>query len=195
MGTTTVASPILVGPIPMAGSGTYSWTYGSGPEVAFTASGNNGSDSAGLSVSEAPDDMSRFLGLPSSFSNLGCEWLGSATIDGLTGMNACLFHSGDGASWSELGNGSGSISIFDSESNLLATATLIGYVQYTNIIETYLGNTLVGVNADLNIVPTPEPSGALMIGVGAMALLAVQQYRTRRHQLQWDAELDRLGRK
>jgi hypothetical protein len=172
---TASAGPISIGPIYMSGSGTYSWAYGGGPDEVFSASGSNGSDSVSLWINEGAD-LQEFIfpGLPSVLTDAidVDEWRGEATIDGISGEASFLaWPFGNPASW-WLGDGSGSISIGDpSGKNLLATASLIGYLDYTNVTETFIGTTLAGVTASFDIDPTPEPAswGLCLVGLAAVA--------------------------
>ena len=179
------ASPISVGPIYMSGSGTYSWTQSSGPDEVFGASGSNGSDTVSLSINQGVDLPFTSSILPTSLMPLGlCSWDGSVVIDGIfAGLGGAICGGGplaNYATWS-LGNGTGSVSIFDSSHNLLATASLIAYVGYTGETQTFDGSILVSEMATLDILPTPEPTSLYLClaGLGTVAFRMVIVCQTR----------------
>jgi hypothetical protein len=156
----------------MSGSGTYSWQISSGVDEVFSAGGSSGSDYAGLSQIDTAVDLAEpFGGLPTFLApEKPRYWSGGVGIDGISGFGYGSMLGGNTADWC-LGDGCGSTSIFDSGNNLLATATLIGYVQYTNVTEMFIGGTLVQVTASFTISPTPEPRSWVLLGLG-LAVLA-----------------------
>jgi len=77
-----------------------------------------------------------------------------------------------GASW-RLGDGDGSAFILGPENDL--SASLVGYLEYSDVIETFNGSTLVSVTADINILPTPEPATWSL----CLAGLAIAAFRAR----------------
>jgi hypothetical protein len=181
---TTSAASISVGPIYMSGSGSFEWDYNgdvdAGWQEMFSASGSSGSDYVSLFVLGGYDEARSVFGdLPTSFpqawSNCGGCWGGDVMIDGIFGeippVLGPIWPADINTTNAEIGNGGGSISIYDSGGNLLAAASLIGYVQYTNVTERFNGDTLVGVNADFIIVPTPEPAtwGVCLVGLAIVA--------------------------
>ena len=203
---TTSAASISVGPVYISGLGSFEW-YDNNPGAScqfnpvdcgwsetLSASGSSGSDYVSFSLlgqGEVFISFSPFYGLP-TYLPYGwgeCCWYGDATIDGISGeqfptlVSPCggsgsLFPSGiNSAVVLFVGNGGGFMDICDPEGNLLAAASLIGYVQYTNVTERFNGETLVGVNADFIIVPTPEPAtwGFCLVG------LAIVAFRTRKN--------------
>jgi len=192
LGASTLASdpPIITAPIHVSGGGNWDdfFIEGGGWGLNFGFSGTNGTDSLNVDVrggfdmgDVTPDDISnQFFREP---------YMGSATIDGVNTTfigpfgfpNVVLF---------SLINGSGSVEIIDSSTNnLLAEADIIGYIQITSDVKTYgffAGEyRLIEESGTFNILPTPEPIsavlvGAVMICVGRFSHVTGQRHARRR---------------
>lgn len=186
LGTPVWAAPIITAPINVTGSGSFDSVplgiFG-GFELKFSFAGTNGTDSVSISVETsngvngeiAPD------ALPAVFTSGFPLWFGSATVDGISGSTDIPGENHAGFTFQ---NGGGLIEISDLNANLLAEATVIGYIDITSETKTYgpfpplgLTNTLLEVTDTFDIVPTPEPS-ALVFLAAAFSAIALSRLRS-----------------
>jgi hypothetical protein len=161
---------IAANPIPVAGSGTYSFDgLDSSAFQHVFASGSNGVDS----VSFGYNSSCPGAGTPS----MGVSVLGSCAIAGPAAvLNGTIFSNIFSV---QVANGTGLIRLYDSSFVLIASADLIGWVNPTSL--TYTGPptspTLSGFGA-FDILAVPEPATWLPLGL-ALVLGAIRMRRTR----------------
>jgi hypothetical protein len=196
LSTTVWASPIITAPIHVSGGGFYDAEplgYYGGWELRISFSGTNGADSISLSA-DGGFDMGGSTILPDPITNIvtfigvtnGCSeplfghcYVGSATIDGITGD--LPDYGGNVASFSFASGGASFVEITDRTGALLAEADIVGYLDVTSETTTYgpfppLGITygLLETYYTFNILPTPEP-GSIMLVVICAGLLAARR--------------------
>jgi hypothetical protein len=165
--------PISLGPIPISGSGTYTWDYGGGPGETFSFSGSDGTDSISAGIFEGLDlEELTFPGLPDFLGPYPeCGWSGLVTIDGITSTITPNFCPPPPNFTFGLGEDGGSVQIFEPTA---ISATVRGYIEYTNVTYTYYGDMLVEVDAPFIITPTPEPRTFIevLMGLSFVATIA-----------------------
>jgi hypothetical protein len=163
---TAAAGPIVIGPIPMNGGGTYSWEFGisGGFSEIFGAFGTDGTDTVSMSINDGTDHSlpTPFPGFPNTLSGGGfCISGPSLVVDGIS----CLPSQGDFGSWS-IGGGAGFIMITDSLHNPLAAATLISYLQYTSASYMFdASGNIRAATATFDIIPIPEAQSSEYAGL------------------------------
>jgi hypothetical protein len=154
--------PIGVGPIPVSGGGTYSQSFGDAGITEFF-SGNNGTD--GVSFSGGGEAGPRGgIGYGTGPGVFDADGISGASIDG-TSSKYFTFN---------VGGGGGSMTLYDSLNNVIATANLQGYIVITGITYENPAVPLLGYTETFLITPTPEPgtSWMMLVGLAAMAVAA-----------------------
>lgn len=153
------ANPIMAGAaIPLTGGGFwYSDPADMIGNQSVSAGGDNGVDSVSFSYT------STCLGaagpnISVSTLAIGCAY-GTALLDGVSSSYFSAFVSG----------GTGSIDVFDSGGDLLASADLIGWINVTSISYSGLGDRIV--NGTFIISPVPEPATFLLMALGFVACI------------------------
>jgi len=158
-----IASPFATGPIPIRGGGSFDYGWPGDGGYSFSASGTNGVDSVSVNVGFSHNFIGPFV-ISGSFSGGHLFFpftdLGSASINGFS-SNRFLF---------SMGYGDGFVSVYDSSDNLLATATVIAYVETTSVTDVYFpsGGTIYSRSGSFSIeetgtVPEPALGGAVAV--------------------------------
>jgi hypothetical protein len=154
-----LATPITVtNAIPLTGNGTwYSDPLDMGGITSVSAGGINGiGDGVEFSyTSECLGAGGPGISLPMASPLSGCAH-GTAVLDGVYSLYFSAFLSGS----------TGSVTLFDSGGNILASADITGYVNVTS--EVYSGPGNRTVNGTFTI-GTPEPATFLPVGLGIAA--------------------------
>jgi hypothetical protein len=172
------SSPLIVGPIALSGSGTFSWEYETGESETFSAFGQDGQNTVSFAVSTG-EDNGGFFGYepPSTLAPMGPYlggWSGVVTIDGISGYSRG--GSGNYATW-WIENESGDVSIYSPDGTLLADAELIGAVQTGQVVEQFTPNgSLLRVTENFGIV-APEPVTLFTLAIGMVCFLAYTRAR------------------
>jgi hypothetical protein len=161
LASTVIAGPLIVGPVPVSGGAMLSNSRG---DIFITEqfSGTNGSDSVSLyssGIYAVPGSGSGSPGGP--FGDGGC--IACVRIDAVTSHYFSFFIGGDGGS---------SLTLFDSSHNVIASASLIGYIYITSFTYYDPSNLFLGSTETFAIVPTPEPGtiGLVLLGLVALPL-------------------------
>ncbi|WP_031496735.1 PEP-CTERM sorting domain-containing protein [Bryobacter aggregatus] len=156
------SATLIVGPIPISGSGFYEYSFPADGYQQAAASGSDGTHG----VSFAVENVTSSTTGPSFFMRAisGSYNRGWAYIDEFYSTNFYVSFS----------DGGGSLVLYDTSNQIIASASLVGYL--ANHVET--GNHFE-YSGRYAIVPAPEPATFALAGV-ALGLLSLRRRKRQR---------------
>jgi hypothetical protein len=166
------AGPLIVGPIPVGGSGSFVCDSAE-QDYSVDFGGSNGVDTVQVSYSGGRDEPC-LTGFSSLMNGFGEQF--TAFIDNVGGTNCC------GAFGIQLnffvGYGDGFVDIGYRDINgytLLASAKIIGYVNSV-VLDAQFDSSY----GRISILPTPEPASVIPVVLGLFAFLARGRIRSKK---------------
>jgi hypothetical protein len=175
------ASPIILDPIQIHGSGYWEWDYGLGLFESFTYSGTSADGLHLISAtvdSGIPDPVLFSLVNITTWGGIGglCHYDGLLVLDGISSGPICNSPFPDAfATGQDIAN------IYEAGSfpnGLVFSVPLVGAMQVTGDTEEYFGSRLVRFRETFLITPDPAPEPAY-VGIVGMALAVFLSRRSR----------------